>query len=113
MSDTRKDLKEQYRHREVIGCIYATRNKTTGQMLLAQAANMVGARNRFEFSQSTKACPDLRLQAAWKEYGAEAFEFVVLEEVKKSDTQSDAEFIEDLKALLELWAEKTPQDSLY
>lgn len=43
---------------------------------------------------------------AHKLYGAAAFSFVVLEEMKRIETQTEREFSDDVAALLELWTEK-------
>lgn len=42
----------------------------------------------------------------WKQHGASAFSFEVLEEIEKKEAQTDREFSDDVAVLLELWTEK-------
>lgn len=67
---------------------------------------MQGSKNRFAFSTSTNFCPEACMAQAWKQHGAAAFSFEVLEEIEKKETQTDREFSDDVAVLLELWSEK-------
>ncbi len=46
------------------------------------------------------------MREAWLQFGADAFSFEVAEEIMKKDTQTEAEFSEDVNVLLEMWQEK-------
>ena len=48
------------------------------------------------------------MRGEWAQYGAQSFTFEILEEIKKKDTQTEQEFMEDIGVLLELWTEKYP-----
>jgi hypothetical protein len=103
---TKKDMQAQYKEREIIGGVYAIKNTLNNKMLLGATADLRGSRNRFEFSQKTGSCVDLKLQGDWSRQGGGQFVFEVFEELKKGGTQSAEEFEADIAALKELWLDK-------
>lgn len=115
MADTvsRKELQAQYREREVIGGVFAIRNLANGKLLVGTTADLPGSKNRFEFSQKTNSCTYLKLQSDWDRYGSEQFAFVVLEELKKGEMQTDEEFKADIDVLRDMWLEKLSGSDLY
>ncbi|SMC56255.1 hypothetical protein SAMN02745168_1561 [Papillibacter cinnamivorans DSM 12816] len=100
-----------YLRRPVVGGVYAYRNNRTGELLVLSTPNLEGTKNQFDFSRQTESCVHMKLQDAWREYGAGAFELVVLEELKKKEDQTDREFRKDLEVLLELWKGKLEDES--
>jgi hypothetical protein len=112
-SQTKKELREQYAEREIIGGTYLIRNTKTGRALLDTAANLQSIKNRFEFTRSTGTCPYAKLQADWTAQNGEGFELSVLEELQKGGTQTDKEFKADLETLKGLWTEKLVNENLY
>lgn len=110
---SRKQAIEAYKSRAVIGGIYVIKNAVNGKSLLLCAENLEGAKNRFAFSQSTGSCLHTRLMNDYSLHGNEAFSLEVLEELKKKETQTDAEFKADLEVLLELRKQKFNEDELY
>ena len=113
MSDKKKALKAQYKERKVIGGVFVIRNTITGKLLLDAATDLQGSKNRFAFARQTGNCVDMKLQSDWKQQGANAFAFEILEELEKSETQTDAEFSADIKLLKEIWTEKLADKDLY
>ena len=109
----KKDLISKYKMRKVIGGIYAIKNIRTGKMLLDGTTDLLGMKNRFEFSQKTGSCINTRIQNAWKEDGHLSFEFWVLEELEKKEEQTMTEFRDDINVLKEIWLEKTVEENLY
>lgn len=105
----KKELREQYKNRIVIGGIYAIKNTVNGKIFLDSTTDLKGSRNRFEFFGS----PNPKMTADWSAQKGEGFIFEVLEELQKSETQTDKEFKDDLKLLLEIWAEKYSTQNLY
>lgn len=103
---SKKDLKEQYKNRVVIGGVYCVRCSGTDNRWLRATTDMQGSKNRFAFSVSINSCPETCMFGAWKQFGATAFSFEILEEVKKQETQTTREFSDDVNTLLELWTEK-------
>ena len=113
MNISKKELRAQYREREVIGGVYAIKNVANGKILIDSAVNLQGFKNRFEFSQKTGSCVNMKLQKDWGQHGSSAFVFEILEELKKGDTQSDKEFKADIAMLKEIWIKKMAGISLY
>jgi len=107
-SQSRKDLAEQYKNREMVGGIYRIVCSGNGKYWLRAAKELKTSQNRFMFSLGIKSCPETCMIREWQAYGPEAFSFEVLEEVKREEDQTEKEFMEDIKVLLELWNEKLP-----
>lgn len=109
----KKELAAAYKERKVVGGVYGIVNSENGKMLLLSTCDMQGSRNRFEFSKNTGSCINLKLRADWQKYGNTAFDFTVLEELTKKESQTDKEFAEDIDTLQELWGEKLHEKDLY
>lgn len=109
----KKELAAAYKERKVVGGIYGIVNSGNGKMLLLSTCDMQGSRNRFEFSKKTGSCINLKLREDWQKYGNMAFDFTVLEELTKKESQTDQEFAEDIATLQELWTEKLLGKNLY
>ena len=103
---SKKDLKEQYKNRVIIGGVYCVKCSDTDNRWTRATTDMQGSKNRFAFSVSTNSCPETCMIEAWKQFGATAFSFEILEEIKKKETQTAREFSDDVNTLLELWTEK-------
>lgn len=110
---TKKELQSQYRERVIVGGVYGVRNTLKNKLLCEVSTEMSSARNRFEFSQNTGTCVYLKLQKDWAEQGGSSFIFEVLEELKRGETQTDAEYRADLDALKEIWLEQLTGQDLY
>jgi len=110
---TKKEMQAQYKEREVIGGVYAIKNTVNNKMLIDVAADISGAKNRFDFSMNTGSCVHPKLQNDWKEQSGKQFIFEVLEELKRGDTQSPAEFKADIEVLKQMWLEKLSGEVLY
>ena len=106
MDAARKELKQQYEQRKIVGGVYLIKNTRGEKMLLEATTDIRGSRNRFDFSLKTGSCADMRLQEDWKKWGADSFVFQVLEEHEKGDSQTMAEFQSDISILKDLWGEK-------
>lgn len=111
--ESRKEMAQQYRDRKQIGGVFLVRNTVNGKALLDASTDLPGSKNRFTFAQDTGTCVYLRMQKDWKEQCGKGFAFEVLEELEKGETQTNAEFATDIKALKELWSEKLANEALY
>lgn len=103
----KKTLKAQYKNRIVIGGVFCIRCEAAQAAWLRSTTDMQGSQNRFAFSVLTNCSPEVCMTAAWKQYGASAFSFEVLETLEKKDDQTEREFSDDIGVLYELWAEKS------
>ena len=99
----RKDLSREYRERRSRGGVYTITNTLNGQYLIGHAANLASVRNHFQFAVTTGSAMHPKLRKDWGELGAKAFTLDVLEELEQRPEQSQAEFLEDLKTLEDLW----------
>jgi len=109
----KKERLARYKERKVTGGIYSIKNTADGNLLLLSTCDLQGSRNRFLFSQKTGSCINIKLQNDYDQYGSDVFVFEVLEELEKKESQTDKEFDNDIKTLLELWMEKLSSDILY
>ena len=112
-SNRRKELRSQYAEREIVGGVYAVRNTLNNKLLIDAATDLKGSKNRFEFARKTGSCVYIKLQQDWTKQGSDQFTFEVLEELKKGETQTQAEFRADIDLLRELWREKLSAEDLY
>jgi len=110
---TKKDMQSEYKEREIIGGVFAIKNTQSGKMLLDAAVDLQSSKNRFEFAKKSGSCINMKLQADWNACGGECFAFEVLEELKKGETQTQAEFNADIKLLKKMWLEKSAKEDLY
>ncbi len=115
MSDkeSRKEINEKYKQRQVIGGVFLFRNTVNGKILIDASVDLKGSENRFAFAQSTGSCVNFKLQKDWLELGAQVFTFEILEELEKGDVQTDSEFKEDIKTLKAMWQEKLRHEPSY
>ncbi|MCL1846864.1 MAG: GIY-YIG nuclease family protein [Coriobacteriia bacterium] len=112
-SESRREMAQQYRDRKKLGGVFLIRNTVAAKALLDASTNLSGSMNRFAFAQETGTCVYLKMQKDWEEQGGVGFAFEILEELEKGETQTDAEFAADIKALKELWLEKLTGEALY
>lgn len=103
---TKKELKEKYKNRVLIGGVYRITCSGNKKHWLRTTVDMQGAKNRFSFSVETNSCPEVCMLPAWNEFGSDSFAFEQLEFLKKKETQTECQFLEDVTALLEIWSEQ-------
>lgn len=78
----RKELVQQYMEIKTEAGIYCIRNTHNGKIFVAGTPNLKSLNGRrFELQMGT--CQNQQLQREWNEYGEDAFEFEVLELLKK------------------------------
>ena len=110
---SKKELQEAYKEREIVGGVFVIKNTLNNKLFLEATTDLNGAKNRFEFSQKTGSCTHMKLQGDWNKQGGGQFAFEVLEELVRSDSQTQDEFRADVNLLKELWLEKLSGRELY
>ncbi len=103
---SRSDLKRKYREEGAAMGIYAVSNTRNGKVLIGGTMNLPGAINRAQFSLKLGSHSNRELQREWKEMGADAFTFEVLDELERSDPDPSHDYRDDLAALEVMWLEK-------
>jgi hypothetical protein len=106
MAKSRQDITREYKGRPVSAGIFQIRNRANGKILLGSSLNLDGPLNRHRFMLTTGMHPVESLQADWKKFGPDSFEFEILEVARVTD---DPNFnLEDELTLLEqIWFERT------
>ena len=102
---TRADLRRAYKETPRQAGIFQIKNTQTGKILLGSSTNLHGPLNKHRFMLSIGSHDNAALQQDWKQFGADAFTFEILEIVQPSD---DPLFnLDDELTLLEqIWLEK-------
>jgi hypothetical protein len=111
----RRELKANYKESHPEAGVYALRNMRNGKVLIGSALNLASMRNKLEFARSTNSpgALDLRLCTEIETYGVHAFELVVLESFQPAPEMSDAEILNELKALEQLHRDNIEPQQLY
>ena len=104
--ETKKEMLEAYKERQIIGGVYAVTNTRSGRKFIDATTDIRGSKNRFDFSQKTGMCTIKKIEKDWKESGASSFVFETLEEYAKDTSQTMEKFQADVTTLKELWLEK-------
>ena len=87
--------------------IYALRHLESGKVLLGWSLDVQALLNRSKFELEHGSHANKALQADWREYGPEAFELVVLDELEpRLEEPTKATYRKELEALYALWLEE-------
>ncbi|MBN1227106.1 MAG: GIY-YIG nuclease family protein [Deltaproteobacteria bacterium] len=111
--DKRKAIINEYKQRKITGGIYRVTNTRSRRYLLDYTPNIKAKQNAFDFMVSTGSCFHHRLRKDWLEYGGKAFVFEILDTLEKKKEQSQDDFVEDLKVLVQCWREKLDLSTRY
>ena len=101
--DKRKEITNAYKKRQLRGGVYTITNTLNGKYLIGHAADLKSVQNRFQFAVMTGSPFERELREDWAKSGAQVFKLEVLEELEQKPTQSQGEFMDDLKTLEQLW----------
>lgn len=101
----KKDLKREYKQNLRPMGVFQIRNTVNEKVFIGSTLNLPGIFNRHEFQLKMGGHPNKILQADWNEFGAENFEFEILEEVFPRENP-DYDYAADLEVLEDLWLEK-------
>jgi hypothetical protein len=113
LMDRRKTLINEYKQGKTIGGIYRVTNTRNGMYLLDYAINLQAKQNAFNFMSSSGSCFECRIKDDWTAFGGDAFTFEMLEALEKKTEQTQDEFIDDLKMLMQIWSDKLDSSTRY
>lgn len=111
--EKRKELVDSYTSRKKIGAVVAVCCKGSGKRLIISVPDLKGYENRFSFSKQINTPVHEKLRKDWIAFGAGSFTLDVLETLEKKEDQTDRDFGECLRILLEIHTEKESPESLY
>jgi len=101
----RKALIREYKEgRRPMG-VFRVRNTANGKSFVGTSKDLPSMLNRQQAQLRFGGHPNRELQKDWDEYGAEAFEFEVLDTLATPE-RADYDPTADLRALGELWLDK-------
>lgn len=83
--DRRKQLLMEYKQTPLPMGVFQIKNKTNGKLFIGSSLNLPGSFNRHAFQLKSNAHSSPALQADWNQFGADAFEFSVLETIKTDE----------------------------
>lgn len=84
--EDRKAAISAYKKREAAAGIYAVRCKASGEVWVGKTPNLDTIRNRIWFTLDQGSCTARGLQAAWRQHGADALSFEVLERLEPEES---------------------------
>ena len=103
--ETRKELKRKYLETPKQAGIFQVKNTANGKVLLGSSTNLHGPLNKHRFMLSIGGHTNQELQKDWKQHGADAFTFEVLEVVRQKD-EPGFSLADELTLLEQIWLEK-------
>ena len=112
-SEKRKEVVYEYKERKTTGGVYKITNTVNGKSLIKGEIDLKSMENRFKFSISVNSCINPKMQKDWKEFGAKAYTFEVLEEIEMKSEMSIVEFKKELKKLEEKYISQIDKEYLY
>ncbi|MCU0647480.1 MAG: GIY-YIG nuclease family protein [Gemmatimonadaceae bacterium] len=106
MSDQRrKALMHAYKETPRPAGIFRVRHLASGRSLVGATLDVRGMLNRQRFQLVHGSHPDIALQGDWDTFGASAFAFDVLDELKPQQ-EGEHDPATELRVLQALWAEQ-------
>jgi group I intron endonuclease len=101
----KKALTREYRETRRPMGVYQIRNTANGKLLVGSSKDLPSIFNRHRAALRMGSHQNRELQKDWAEFGAEAFEFEVLDALTPPE-EPGYNPSRDLKALEELWLDK-------
>lgn len=88
MSKTQKELKNEYKQLKPSAGVFYIKNKSNGKMFISSSTVLRTVWNSQKMKLNTGWHPNKELQGDWVKFGAENFEFKIIEEIDNSDDPS-------------------------
>ncbi len=113
IDEKKKEAIYEYKERKTTGGVYKITNIVNGKSLIRCEMDLKSMENRFNFSVSTGSCVNIKIQKDWKEFGAKAFKFEILEEIEMENDMIIIDFKKELKTLEEKYISEVNKENLY
>lgn len=97
----KKELKQEYKDTPLPAGVLQIENKQNRKVFIVSAANLNGKINSQRFQLKLGSHRNPELQRDWNHYGADAFSFTILEQLKESESLEP-----DLRARLDKVTDK-------
>jgi len=101
----RRDLIRKYKETPRPAGIYRVRNTINARSVVGASLDLPGMLNRIRFQLEHGSHPDSELQNDWRQFGADAFIFEILDQLAPSN-EPGHDPTKDLQVLLQMWIEK-------
>lgn len=102
---TRKDLKEEYKNLKIDMGVFQIRNLVNGKIFVGSSQDLKAFWNAQKWQLDFGMHRNAKLQADWKEFGAEQFSYEILGLIKQSD-EAGVDYKKELKLLEKLYVEE-------
>jgi hypothetical protein len=104
--EKKKELQVQYKLMKPDMGIFAVVNKNNAKYYLETTPDLKGRINSAKFKLNAGGHPNKELQKDWQEFGENAFEIKILEQIEYEEDESKTDYSEDLELLKMIWLEK-------
>lgn len=105
--ERRAKLKADYKQAIRPMGVYQLRNIVNGKVMIGSSLNLEKVTNSLKFQLELNGYINKELQLEWNEYGADKFEFEILDEFKPSENDPPGKnYLKEVKELEELWLDK-------
>lgn len=108
--ERRSRAKKTFKEAKVEMGVFAIRNKINGRVFLCSSTNLRGVFNKDKFQLNYGSHRNKKLQSDWSQYGADSFDFEIIESVEK--TEDNKKIYEDLDTLMGLCREKLAENGV-
>ncbi len=108
--DRKSELKLLYKETNRPIGVYCVKNTITNKSYLGTSTNIDGKINSIKFQLQYSSLKNKDLLKEWQEYGEDNFVFETLDVIKPKEDKN-YNYKDDLKTLLSLWLEKTPNST--
>jgi len=102
---TRKDLKEEYKNMKFDMGVFQIRNLANGKIYVGSSLDLKAFWNAQKWQLDFGMHRNAKLQADWKEFGAEQFSYEILGLIEQSE-EAGVDYKKELKLLEELYVEE-------
>lgn len=110
-NNRKKELLAQYKEMKPPMGLFAIENSQNGRFALGVNKNIPGVFNSLRFQLQSGNCLKFpEVQKDWNQYGADAFRFVIVEELAYDEETPERDYSEDLALMLELALENLDDD---